>query len=227
MAIRCPSDRSRPRREAPRAALGEDRDDGDGERESRERGEPIASAFQDSRASGLRSESYPSEWPEVEQQEDGRERDEHGLRQQPEREASRAKPRRPRDGRRAWRTQARIESEEEEPGEHVLPLGHPGHGLEPERVESEERASEGGGRRRHAQREKSEHDEPGVRGVQEDARQVVPPRVQPEELDVGHVRDPGERVPVVDVHGRQRPGDPLAVSPPRTPAFCSTYGPSS
>ena len=52
------------------------------------------------------------------------------------------------------------------------------------------------------QQDEQEH---GVRGVKGDAHAVMPRRVETEELDVGHVREPGQRVPVVGVGGGERP----------------------
>jgi len=45
----------------------------------------------------------------------------------------------------------------------------------------------------------------GVGCVQADAHEVVPAAPEPEELHVGHVGEPGERVPVGGVEGGERP----------------------
>ena len=45
----------------------------------------------------------------------------------------------------------------------------------------------------------------GVRHVQQEVHEVVHGRVQAEALHVGHVRQPGERMPIALVKGGQRP----------------------
>ena len=47
-----------------------------------------------------------------------------------------------------------------------------------------------------------------VRRVQRRVDEVVRARVEPEELDVEHMREPGDRVPVGHLQRRERPADP-------------------
>ena len=51
-------------------------------------------------------------------------------------------------------------------------------------------------------------------GVQQHVHEVVAARVEPEQLDVEHVREPGQRVPVAHVERRERPDHPAPGEPP-------------
>ena len=51
------------------------------------------------------------------------------------------------------------------------------------------------------------HEQQGIDDVEDDIDQVVPSRIQAEELYVHHMRDPGEGVPVVGMMGGEGPDD--------------------
>ena len=102
--------------------------------------------------------------------------------------------------------------EEEQAAEHVFPLGDPGHRLGPQGMQPEEdghqQARPQGGSHPPQGHEEHEH----VDGVDEDAREVVAPGMllkafRAEDLAVEHVREPGQRMPVVVFQAREGPGD--------------------
>jgi hypothetical protein len=155
--------------------------------------------------------------PDVEEQEEHGERDEHrlgGERQRVERDDRRVTPARGplrpddvgEDRRKAERRR-----------EHVLPLGDPRDRLDAQRVDREERRRGcGQGPLPRRTREHEEH-ERRVERVKEDARPVVRARVEAEERHVGHVGEPRHGVPVPRMDRRQRPDHAVRRQPFRDP----------
>jgi hypothetical protein len=111
-------------------------------------------------------------------------------------------------------TEVGLEREQpEERAQEVLPFGGPGHRFHMQRVQGKERGHGAALPERPRHRPEDNEEEQGVGGVQKEAHQVVPPCVQTEELDVGHVHEPGERVPVVDVGGGKGPDEAVYGQP--------------
>ena len=161
-----------------------------------------------------RRRAQAAERPVIDQEQEEGERHRHLLRHQPRRVAEANRP----DAADARMFHvAEVEPERDEPEERaqeILAFGRPGHRFHMERVQSEEcrhgsALPEGSGHR-----PEDEKEEQGVYGVQKEAHQVVAPRVQAEELNVGHVRQPRERVPVVDVGGGKGPHEAVHGQPP-------------
>jgi hypothetical protein len=73
-----------------------------------------------------------------------------------------------------------------------------------EQRSDDEARSSGSGHRRE-----DDEQHGGVRGVERGVHEVVGAGVEPEELDVEHVGEPRERVPVEGVEGRPGPEEPL------------------
>ena len=150
----------------------------------------------------------------VEQGEEQRQGAQHGLRQEGQGEEDGGGPEA--DGGRPPHAAEVGErgQEAEQRAEEVLALSHPGHRLDVQRVHGEERrhgrAAPGGPGRRPQELEQ----EQGVREVEERAHQMVATGVEAEELDVEHVREPGEGVPVEGVEA-EGPADPVGAEPPQ------------
>ena len=145
--------------------------------------------------------------PVVEQQEDERQRHEHRLGHESEPEphadegqAAGARP--PGVG-----DIAPEREETEEGAKHVLPLRDPGDGLDTQRVEGEQRGHQGAAPERARHGAEDEEEQESVDDVEAQAGEVVPPRVHPVELRVGHEREPRERHPVPEVAGGEGPRD--------------------
>ena len=97
----------------------------------------------------------------------------------------------------------------EESGENVLSLGHPGNRLHVKWVQGEESGDKGALPEgfRHAVKDEKEQERAGE--VEQKIGEMMPSGLQPEELHVYHVGDPGQGVPVRGLAGRECPGDPL------------------
>ena len=67
------------------------------------------------------------------------------------------------------------------------------------------------GRTRHALQEQEQHNRVGQ--VEEQADEVMPAGIQPEELDIQHVGNPRQRMPVARKAGLEGPGNVLPVEP--------------
>ena len=150
-----------------------------------------------------------TEWPGVEEKKHQGKRHHHRLRHEAEREAEKGHEIAPQCG---LDGVALVGQEREHPaqaGEHVLPLRHPGYGLDVKRMDGKERGNERrrAERARHA-RQRREQRQRAAR-VDDDVGPVVTGRVEAEQLAVQHVRDPRERMPVGGVAGRHRPADVL------------------
>lgn len=145
--------------------------------------------------------------PVVEQEKRARKRDEHRLGQESEDEAKR-------DQRVAGRGSsadvANVSAQAEQPeerSEDVLSLGDPCDGFNMQRMESEECGDQGRApecARKHAP---DKEDQCGVERMPEEIFPVHWRRIQAEDLTVQVMRERGERMPVVAVHGRERPDD--------------------
>ncbi len=178
------------------------RDEREGARHGRERQE---GELLDDRALHRHGARDAAERPPIEQEQHAGQRDEHRLRHQPERQAQ---------AHRHVRHQTRTPrvagvgphgEHPKGPAQDVLPFRDLGDRLHVQRMHAEERGDEGappGTVRHRDQRQKQQY---GVRRVQDEIRQVMPVRVETEQLVVEHVRPPGERMPVAGVGGRQRP----------------------
>ncbi len=185
----------------PARSLAQDRDRARRRREGEER-----ELLEEQRGDASRPPA--PEGPAVEQQEQAGEGDEHRLGEEPEGQTER-------DGEVA--AEARVPGvarvcqqgqHEEEAAEHVLALGNPRYGLDPERVQCEERGDQRRGPERPGEGAQREEEEERVRDVESRVHGVVRAGPDPEELDVRHVGEPGEGMPVGDVQARQRPGGP-------------------
>ena len=97
----------------------------------------------------------------------------------------------------------------EQRAEHILPLRHPRHRLHVQRMHREQ------GRDERAPPQPSRHppqdqeQQRRVRQVEQHVHPVMPPGVQAEQLHVGHVRNPGQGMPVRRFERRERPGNTL------------------
>ena len=59
----------------------------------------------------------------------------------------------------------------------------------------------------HLPKNEKQHDHGGA--MQHQAGEMVPTRAKPEELDIEHMRDGRERMPVLGMNVGKRPGDPM------------------
>jgi len=82
-----------------------------------------------------------------------------------------------------------------------------------QRVKGEEKGNGCTGPERSAQPPEEQQQEDPVCSVQGHVHQVMPGRIEPEELHIEHVGEPGERVPVGCMGGGHGPGDPLEGHP--------------
>ena len=96
---------------------------------------------------------------------------------------------------------------EEESAQQVLALGDPGDGLDVERVPAKQgghtEATPEGAR----EPVEDEEEQQGVDEVEEQIREVMPDRIEPEELNIEHVGKPGEGMPVGSITAGEGPGD--------------------
>jgi len=157
----------------------------------------------------------PPERPEVEHQQQDRQRDEHRLRQDPKRHADeRSRVAAPAPGARV--RDPRVQREQaEQRAEQVLALRDPRHRLDVLRVEREQQR----GRSARAlpcseARQQREHERRAER-VQQGVLQVRRGSARAEQAHVDHVREPGERVPIAGVEGGEGPGHAVEREPAR------------
>jgi len=103
---------------------------------------------------------------------------------------------------------------EEEAAQEILPLRHPGDRFGPQGMDGEEGGDEGTapGGTGHGLEDEEEEDRDG--GVEEEIGQVVAAGVEPIELAIGHMRNPGERMPVEGPAMGESPADPLEAQSP-------------
>ena len=155
------------------------------------------------------------ERPAIEEQQEQRERDEHRLGHQPQRGPEQYADVAPAGGPTYVARVGDQRREEEDAGQGVLALGDPGHRLHAQGMPREERGhyearpeGTGGGAQEDEEQHRSER-------VQQDAPEVMAARVEAEELDVDHVGDPGERLPVEVADVGEGPREPLAREPPQ------------
>ena len=162
-----------------------------------------------------------SEWVDVEEEQDGGQRHGRGFRQHGERACDDGASVPPPASRRIRLHRAQIEQdgqEEEHSADHVAPLGDPGHGLDPQRVDGEDEAREGGrpqmgprgeivscgGGEEAAGQIEEQH---GVHRVDQDVDEVVSPRVHAAQDIVQAQGQPGHRDVVTHEGGPEHPAD--------------------
>ena len=101
--------------------------------------------------------------------------------------------------------------QEEQAAEHVFPLGDPGDRLGPQGMEPEEDGHQQARPQRGSHPPQGQEEHEHVDGVDQDVREVVAPGMlqafRAEDLAVEHVREPGQRMPVVVFQAREGPGD--------------------
>ena len=156
-----------------------------------------------------------AERPEVEEEQDEGQGDQHRLGHEPQREeqddqrvTARARP--------AHVDQIGPEGQEEEqPAQDVLALRDPGHRFHVQGMELEERGHERAPEERARHPQEQAEEEERVDDVKHRARQMVRAGVEAEELDVEHVREPRQGMPVPGVSGGQRPRYGSSVQPAR------------
>ena len=191
--------------------LGEEGDDGGGEH-----GRQEGQLFPDERPDiPARRPGQTPQRPDVEQQEQAREGDEHRLGQQPGHEggegqgvpaAGPGEPVAPARGVSDPRVQGK---QAQEGGEQVLAFRDPDDGLDPQGMPGKEGGGHGAHPEGPGQVPEEEEDEHGVDGMQQHAGGVVAERIEAEERAVELVREPGERVPVGGVKGGEGPDGSL------------------
>ena len=171
--------------------------------------------------------SQAAQRPEVEEQENHRQRHRHGLGEERQRgpRHHRGVPRGTPPAREAAVGQQG--QHPEEGAEHVLALRHPGHRLHVQRVDGEERGHQGARPQAAREEGQGQEEQRDVGRVQRHARRVMARGVEAEELDVEHVRHPGERVPVGRLHRGEGPGHRLGAQPACTCGLAKTYSSSS
>jgi len=76
-----------------------------------------------------------------------------------------------------------------------------------EGVQGEKGGREGARPEGAGEEPKQRHEQQGIDNMEGDIDQMVPPRIQAEDLYVHHMGDPGEGVPVVGMMGGKGPGD--------------------
>ncbi len=163
------------------------------------------------RPRALRTLLNPAQRPVVQQQEHKRESDDHGLRHQAQNEQT---------GKRqvplpVWFTRIPTVGpegrEEEEGAEDVFAFSDPGYRLNIDGMKGEQRGHEQAGPKTtggvHQQQEK----EDGIRGVNQEAGEVVSGRILMEKLVVKRMRQPGERMPVSLLGSGHGPSDGVPV----------------
>ena len=148
-----------------------------------------------------------AERPVVQEQQRRRQGHQHRLRQQ-----SRGVAQNHQDpGRPAAPTDVdRVHSKRQQAEKHaegVLALRNPDHGLHAQGVDRKERRGKQAGQQGAGQPAQDEKEQRGGTGMQQDAGQVVAGGVEPEQGDIGQVRDPRQGVPVGGVAGCKSPAD--------------------
>ena len=96
---------------------------------------------------------------------------------------------------------------EEESAEDVFAFGDPGDGFDVQRVQGEEGGDGGAAAGAAGHAGEGEEEQQRAEAMDQEADQVMAGGVEAEKLDVQHVGEPGERMPVALVAGRERPGD--------------------
>ena len=95
----------------------------------------------------------------------------------------------------------------EERAQNVFAFGNPRDRFDVQRMPREQRGDEGAWPDFSRQPEQKREKQRRVHRVKQDADEVVCAGIQAEELAVGHVRNPGERMPVAGVKGGERPAE--------------------
>ena len=149
--------------------------------------------------------------PEIQQQQQRRQRDDHRLGHQ-----AQGKKHRHQQIARQRPAVAHIaeigpqREHEKQSAQHVFPLGHPGHRLDVLRMDGEDRGDEGAGPKLagHSPQNEKQRDRRG--GVEQHIGQMMPPGVQAEELAIEHVRQRGQRIPLAVGPVGEGPPDAVA-----------------
>src|SRR5882724_2123936 len=154
-----------------------------------------------------------TERPIIEQKEDERHADQHRLGHQTERED------RQDNGITAEAATAHItdvgrdRQNEKETAQYVLPLRHPRHRFDVQRMDRENRGHESAPpeRARHLPEDKKEQRR--GQGMNEDVGEMMAGWIEAVELRIHHVRNPGERMPVAGMDMAERPPDSIPTEP--------------
>ena len=152
--------------------------------------------------------------PEIEQQKQRRQRDEHRLGHQAEGEKrrheqiSRERPAVPHVAQ-----PGREREHEKQSAQHVAPFGYPGHALDVLRMSGEDRGHEAAGPQLagHPPQHEKQGDRRG--GVKQQIGEMMSPGVQSKQLDVEHVRQRGQRIPLAVGPLGKGPADGLGGQP--------------
>ena len=97
----------------------------------------------------------------------------------------------------------------EEGGKDILALGYPGDRFYVERVKGKESRHKGAPPECSGHPVEDEKEQERIGKVEQEVGEMVPCRLQPEELDIYHVGDPGQGMPVAGMAGGACPKDPL------------------
>ncbi len=87
----------------------------------------------------------------------------------------------------------------EESAQDILPFGHPGDRLHPQRMQGKQRGHRHTPPQRPRQQPEQQEDQHGVGGVQHHIGKVKPTGCPTKEARVQHQRKPGQRVPVISL----------------------------
>ena len=99
---------------------------------------------------------------------------------------------------------------EEQTAEQVFPLGDPGHGFRPQRMNGEHGRHKGARPKIAGHLPQNQQQQNRHRGVQRHIGRVVPRRVlRAVELAIGRMREPRQRMPIAATEGGERPGHRL------------------
>ena len=153
------------------------------------------------------------EGPVIQQQENEGERDQHRFGHEPQQKQRERQPVPAAPGALGVAGIGPERQQPEQGAQHVLALRDPGDRLDVQRMKREKRGRERARPARPGHPLQDPEEQDAVCGVQEQARQMMEARVQAEELAIEHVREPGQRVPVGRVAGREGPPHPLETEP--------------
>ena len=97
----------------------------------------------------------------------------------------------------------------EEGGKDILALGYPGDRFYVERVKGKESRHKGALPECFCHPVKDEKEQERTGKVEQEIGEMMPSRLQPKELHIYHVGDPGQGMPVCGMAGGECPCDPL------------------